>query len=67
MLSWSEHILILCVTTKVFAPDGTLLGKFFTNMLGANMIFAGPGRLVILAETKVFLAKIAPTTKGVVS
>jgi gluconolactonase len=23
------------------------------------MVFAGPGRLVILAETKVFLAKIA--------
>jgi len=49
---------------QVFAPDGTLLGKFFTNMLGANMIFAPPNRLVILSETKVFLAKIA--AKGVV-
>lgn len=52
---------------KVFAPDGTLLGKFFTNISSANMIFAGPGRLVILAETKVFLAKIAGSTTGVVS
>ncbi|KAJ3571723.1 hypothetical protein NP233_g3565 [Leucocoprinus birnbaumii] len=49
---------------QVFSPDGTLLGKFFTNMLGANLVFAPPDRLVILAETKVFLAKVA--AKGVV-
>jgi len=33
-------------------------------MLGANMVFAPPNRLVILSETKIFLAKIA--AKGVV-
>ncbi|KAF9451567.1 calcium-dependent phosphotriesterase [Macrolepiota fuliginosa MF-IS2] len=49
---------------NVFAPDGTLLGKFFTGMVGANMVFAPPNRLMILAETKLFLAKIA--AKGVV-
>ncbi|KAK0444224.1 calcium-dependent phosphotriesterase [Desarmillaria tabescens] len=43
--------------------EGTLLGKFFLGMTSANMVFAGNGRLVILAETKVFLAKIA--AKGV--
>ncbi|KAF5343683.1 hypothetical protein D9756_011583 [Leucocoprinus leucothites] len=48
----------------VFAPDGTLLGKIFTNVLGANLVFAPPNRVVILAETKIFLAKIA--AKGVV-
>ncbi|KAF7760244.1 hypothetical protein Agabi119p4_10920 [Agaricus bisporus var. burnettii] len=52
---------------QVFDADGTLLGKFFLDISSANMVFAGPGRMVILAETKVFLAKIAPTTKGVVS
>ncbi|KIK57456.1 hypothetical protein GYMLUDRAFT_46348 [Collybiopsis luxurians FD-317 M1] len=45
--------------TEVFAPDGTLLGKFFLGMSTAEMIFAGDGRLVILAETKMYLAKIA--------
>ncbi|KAF7315814.1 SGL domain-containing protein [Mycena indigotica] len=43
----------------VWAPDGTLIGKFFIGTTSANMAFAGPGRLVILAETKIFLAKIA--------
>ncbi|KAJ3933060.1 MAG: D-lactonohydrolase-like protein [Lentinula lateritia] len=45
--------------TQVWAPDGTLLGKFFLGMSTAEMIFAGDGRLVILAETKMYLAKIA--------
>ncbi|KAJ3757120.1 D-lactonohydrolase-like protein [Lentinula raphanica] len=45
--------------TQVWAPDGTLLGKFFLGMSTAEMIFAGDGRLVILAETKMFLATIA--------
>ncbi|KAJ7071976.1 D-lactonohydrolase-like protein [Mycena amicta] len=43
----------------VWAPDGTLIGKFFLGTTSANLVFAGPGRLVILAETKIFLAKIA--------
>ncbi|KAH8088927.1 calcium-dependent phosphotriesterase [Cristinia sonorae] len=46
-------------TMKVFAPDGTLLGKFFIGTTSANMAFAGKGRLVILGETSIFLAEIA--------
>ncbi|KAF9451568.1 calcium-dependent phosphotriesterase [Macrolepiota fuliginosa MF-IS2] len=48
----------------VLATDGTLLGKIFTGTLSANMVFAPPNRMVILAETKVFLAKIV--AQGVV-
>ncbi|KAJ3505757.1 hypothetical protein NLJ89_g7250 [Agrocybe chaxingu] len=43
----------------VWSPQGTLLGKFFLGTTSANMVFAGDGRLVILAETSVFVAKIA--------
>ncbi|KDR79179.1 hypothetical protein GALMADRAFT_223420 [Galerina marginata CBS 339.88] len=43
----------------VWSPGGTLLGKFFVGSTSANMVFAGDGRLVILAETKIFVAKIA--------
>ncbi|KAF5310688.1 hypothetical protein D9619_008111 [Psilocybe cf. subviscida] len=45
--------------TNVWSPDGILLGKFFIGQTSANMAFAGDGRLVIVAETKMFLAKIA--------
>ena len=44
---------------QVWNSQGTLLGKFFIGSVSANMIFAGDGRLVILAETKIFLARIA--------
>ncbi|PBK88987.1 D-lactonohydrolase-like protein [Armillaria gallica] len=44
---------------QVWNNEGTLLGKFFLGTTSANMVFAGKGRLIILAETKVFLAKIA--------
>jgi gluconolactonase len=44
---------------QVWNSQGTLLGKFFLGSVSANFIFAGDGRLVILAETKIFLAKIA--------
>lgn len=44
---------------QVWSPQGTLLGKFFIGMTSANMAFAGDGRLVILAETRIYLAKIA--------
>ncbi|KAH9475861.1 Lactonohydrolase oryL [Psilocybe cubensis] len=44
---------------QVWSPEGTLLGKFFIETTSANMIFAGDGRLVIMAETKIFVAKIA--------
>lgn len=43
----------------VWNPKGRLVGKFFIGSNTANFAFAGPGRLVILAETKVFLASIA--------
>lgn len=45
--------------THVWSPTGTLLGKFFIGMISANMVFAGDGRLVIVARTKIFFAKIA--------
>ncbi|KAJ8689801.1 hypothetical protein PTI98_012662 [Pleurotus ostreatus] len=44
---------------QTWNSEGTLLGKFFLGTTSANMVFAGKGRLVILAETKIFLAKIA--------
>ncbi|KAF7321967.1 SGL domain-containing protein [Mycena kentingensis (nom. inval.)] len=44
---------------QVWAPDGTLIGKFFIGTTSANMAFAGPGRLIILAETAVYVAHIA--------
>lgn len=44
---------------QVWNDEGALLGKFFLGMTSANMVFAGDGRLVILAETKVFVANIA--------
>ncbi|KAJ7056732.1 calcium-dependent phosphotriesterase [Mycena amicta] len=43
----------------VWSTDGTLLGKFFLGMSSSNLIFAGPGRLIILAETKIFIANIS--------
>jgi len=42
----------------VWNSDGVLLGKIFLNTTSANMVFAGKGRLVVLADTKVYLAKI---------
>ena len=44
---------------QVWNSQGTLLGKFFLGGVSANFIFAGDGRLVILAETKIFFARIA--------
>ncbi|KAJ7604640.1 calcium-dependent phosphotriesterase [Roridomyces roridus] len=44
---------------QVWNSDGLLIGKFFLGTVSANMAFAGPGRLIILAETKIFLAEIA--------
>lgn len=40
-------------------PDGVLLGKFFVDAVSANMVFAGDGRLAILAETNVYLVHFA--------
>jgi gluconolactonase len=47
------------ISFQVWNSEGTLLGKFFLGMVSANMVFAGDGRLVILAETKIFVAHIA--------
>jgi gluconolactonase len=44
---------------QVWNSHGILLGKIFLGSTSANFIFAGDGRLVILAETKIFLANIA--------
>jgi gluconolactonase len=43
----------------VFDPKGTLLGKIFLGVGSSNMIFAGAKRLIIMADTRVFLAEIA--------
>ncbi|THH13530.1 hypothetical protein EW146_g6704 [Bondarzewia mesenterica] len=43
----------------VWNDEGTLLGKFYVGSLSANMVFAGKGRLVILADTAIYLAQIA--------
>ncbi|KAF8589079.1 D-lactonohydrolase-like protein [Ramaria rubella] len=44
---------------QVFDPAGVLLGKVFLGMSSANHIFAGQGRLVVLADTKIFLVEFA--------
>jgi len=44
---------------QIFRKDGVLLGKVFIGSNVANMAFAGDGRLVILANTTIFLAEIA--------
>ncbi|KAJ7040712.1 D-lactonohydrolase-like protein [Mycena alexandri] len=44
---------------QVWNSAGDLIGKIFLGTTSANMAFAGPGRLVIMAETKIFLAEIA--------
>ncbi|TFK33000.1 hypothetical protein BDQ12DRAFT_739073 [Crucibulum laeve] len=44
---------------QVWNDEGALLGKFFFGSNLANMVFAGDGKLVILASNKLFLAKIA--------
>ena len=36
-----------------------MLGKFFLGTVAPTMAFAGDGRLVILADTDIFLANIA--------
>ncbi|KAJ3716552.1 D-lactonohydrolase-like protein [Lentinula raphanica] len=43
---------------NVWNPSGILIGKFFLGTKSANFAFAGKGRLVILAETKIYLAQI---------
>ena len=44
---------------QVWNSEGTLLGKFFLGTVAPTMAFAGDGRLLILADTAIFLANIA--------
>ncbi|KAI0702387.1 D-lactonohydrolase-like protein [Cerioporus squamosus] len=44
---------------QVWDRNGTLLGKFFLGTVSANLVFAGDGRLVILADTAIYFAEIA--------
>lgn len=44
---------------------GTLLGKIFVGTVSANMAFAGPGRLAVLAETAVYVVHLAAEGAGV--
>ncbi|KAI0643990.1 D-lactonohydrolase-like protein [Trametes meyenii] len=43
----------------VWNPEGALLGKFFVGATSANLVFAGDHRLVIMAETAIYLAELA--------
>jgi gluconolactonase len=50
---------------QVWNPEGTLIGKFFLGTTSSNFIFAGKGRVVILALTKIYLAQIDVTVEGI--
>ncbi|KAH9475556.1 Lactonohydrolase oryL [Psilocybe cubensis] len=43
---------------QIFRKDGVLLGKIFIGSDVANMAFAGDGKLIILGNTRIFLAQI---------
>ncbi|KAH8920768.1 calcium-dependent phosphotriesterase [Atractiella rhizophila] len=43
----------------VFASDGVLLGKFLLGKTSSNLVFAGFGRLIILANDEIFLAGLS--------
>lgn len=42
----------------VYSPAGKLLGKIYVGGTSANFQFAGQGRMVILAETKLYFATL---------
>ncbi|KAK3311566.1 uncharacterized protein B0T15DRAFT_521869 [Chaetomium strumarium] len=44
---------------QVYNPSGKLLGKIYLGGTSANFQFAGKGRMVILAETKLYYATLA--------
>ncbi|KAJ7065222.1 D-lactonohydrolase-like protein [Mycena amicta] len=46
--------------TEVFDPNGTLLGKAFLGVGSSSMVFAEK-KLIIMADTRIFLAEIAAT------
>lgn len=43
----------------VWNPSGTLIGKIYLGTGAANFQFAGDGRMVIMAETKLYYATLA--------
>jgi gluconolactonase len=43
----------------VWNEDGVFLGKVFTGELVANFQFAGKGRMVVLAEERLYYATLA--------
>ncbi|KAK8847529.1 hypothetical protein IAR55_005387 [Kwoniella newhampshirensis] len=43
---------------SVWNPSGILIGKIFVGHLSANFQFAGKGRMVILAETRLYYVKL---------
>ncbi|KAJ7173626.1 D-lactonohydrolase-like protein [Mycena filopes] len=50
--------------THVFDPKGTLLGKIFLGVSSSNMVFAGAKRLILMEDTKIYLAEIAATGRS---
>lgn len=44
---------------QVWNPAGTLIGKIFLGTTSANFRFAGKGRMVIAAETKLYYVELA--------
>lgn len=48
----------------VFARHGQLLGKIYLGKMCANMAFAGDGRLVMLAETEIYMAQLASSPQA---
>lgn len=44
---------------QVWNPSGVLLGKIFIGSTAANFRFAGKGRMVIPAQTKLYYAELA--------
>ncbi|KIJ40165.1 hypothetical protein M422DRAFT_256997 [Sphaerobolus stellatus SS14] len=44
---------------QIYDSTGVLLGKIFTGTPSSNHIFAGAGRLVVLADSKIFLVEFA--------
>ena len=44
---------------QVWNPSGVLLGKIFIGGVAANFRFAGKGRMVIPAQTKLYYAELA--------
>lgn len=56
-ISGSTSCLLTLLLIQVWNPSGVLLGKFFVGASTANFAFAGQGKLVILAETNIYLVK----------